>query len=65
MTHNIDEINAYQNKDGSFQLEIHQWSDNGRATFIIPRAELNLAISGGYDMNPTIEITLKGMVDNG
>lgn len=65
MRNNIDEINAYQNKDGSFQLEIHQWTGQGKATFMVPRAELNLAVSGGYDINPTVEITLKGMVDNG
>lgn len=57
----IDEINAYNNGDGSFCIDIFLSDAQGnRVTVKMPRATLDLSLTSGYDMAAEMELELKG-----
>lgn len=57
----IDEINAYNNGNGSFCIDIFLSDAQGnRVTVKIPCATLDLSLTSGYDMAAEIELQLKG-----
>lgn len=62
---NIDEINVFNNGDGSYSIEMHMsTTTNDRATITMPRASLNLGLSTGYGEGMIVELKLEGMVSS-
>lgn len=62
---NIDEIEAYRNADGTFNVTVtaNGTNSNGtpaRATFIIAKATLELSVTNNCYANDTMEIILRG-----
>lgn len=61
---NIDEINIFNNGDGTYSLEMHiSTNTNERATFTIPRARLDINLTSDYD-GMSMELKLEGMVSS-
>ena len=61
---NIDEINVFNNGDGSYLIEMHMsTTTNDRATITMPRASLDLSLSTGYGEGMTVELKLEGLVE--
>ena len=62
---NIDEINVFNNGDGSYSIEMHMSTTaDDRVTMTMPRASLDLSLSTGYGERMTIELKLEGMVSS-
>lgn len=62
VTMNIDEINAYANEDGTFQVEIHTYGEQGPITLTVPRAALELNLNVAHRFEDGLEIILRGVV---
>ena len=65
MIKDIDEINAYPNEDGSFEVTIHTTSKDEKGNVINPiitirHMYLNLEATGGMGNAPTIKMILEG-----
>ena len=65
MIKDIDEISAYPNKDGSFEVTIHTSSKNeegklNHSIITLSHMYLNLEATGGMGNVPTIKIILEG-----
>lgn len=62
---NIDEINVFNNGDGSYSIEMNMsTTNNDRVTMTIPQASLDLSLSTVYGERMTIELKLEGMVSS-
>ena len=65
MIKDIDEISAYPNKDGSFEVTIHTSSKDIDVNIVHPiitlhRMHLNLEATGGIGNVPTVKMILEG-----
>lgn len=61
----IDEINIYNNGDGSYALEMYMsTSTTERAILTIPRTPLRMNISSAYGGEVEIELKLEGTIES-
>ena len=57
----IDEINAYRNKDGTYEINIHLWNtSNEPVTIKIPRASIDMSLSHNHSFNIEVELRMYG-----
>ena len=69
MLNNVDEICAYANEDGTFDVTINSWIDDedGKRKNVqirMPRtAVARECISGGWHSEPELTIKLEGMIN--
>lgn len=61
---NIDEINIFNNGDGTYSLEMYiSTNTNERVIFTMPRAGLDISLTSSYEGMST-ELKLEGMVSS-
>lgn len=61
---NIDEINMFNNGDGTYSLEMYiSTNTNERVIFTIPRAGLDISLTSSYE-GMSMELKLEGMVNS-
>lgn len=61
MKTNIDEINAYANEDGTFDVELHTCGEGGQCiTMKLRHATIDATVSGGIGYKSRMELTIQG-----
>ena len=64
MTNEIDEINAYRNQDGTFNVELFTMGNNGPLHFTMPAAALVLLeATKGINLATNLTIKLEGTIE--
>lgn len=61
MKTNIDEVNAYANEDGTFDVELHTCGENDqRITMKLRHATIDATVFGGIGHTSRMELTIQG-----
>lgn len=60
---NIDEINIFNNGDGSYLLKMYMSTTNDCITVTVPKATLDISLTCGRT-EQSMELKLEGMVDS-
>jgi hypothetical protein len=61
---NIDEINIFNNGDGSYLLKMYMSTDTNECiTITVPKAKLDISLTCGR-MEQSLELNLEGTVDS-
>ena len=60
---NIDEIDAYHNKDGTFAVELYGMVPEGQIKITLPRASLDLSLYSSIESSAELEVKLKGCIE--
>ena len=64
MTNEIDEINAYRNPDGTFNVDLFAMGDRGPLHFTMPAALISLEANISINTATSLTIKLEGTIES-